>query len=182
MTTEKLAESIVMTMLSEDNEQALRLLYNRYHQKIYRLSLRYLKSPSQAQEIVQDVFLKLWFERRNMKIELPVEAWLVTVAKNKLINQFKKIASEKTAIDDYAHYTESAEEGTEQKLLSGELEKRVQELVNKLPPMQQQVYQFAKVEGLSYSDTAARLNISALTVKTHLARVMDKFRKTLLGK
>ncbi len=182
MTTEKLAESIVMTMLAEDSEHALRLLYNRYHLKIYRLSIRYLKSSVLAQEIVQDVFLKLWFERKNMKVELPVEAWLVTVTKNKLINQFKKMASEKNAIEGYTHHAKDSEAETEQKLLSGEFEKRVQDLVKSLPPMQQQVYHYAKVEGLSYNDTAARLNISALTVKTHLARVMEKFRKTLLGK
>lgn len=182
MTTEKLAESIVMTMLAEDSEQALRLLYNRYHSRIYRLSLRYLKSPALAQEIVQDVFLKLWFERKNMRVDLPVEAWLITVAKNKLINQFKKMANEKTAMESYTLHADQSVSEAEQKLLKGELENRVQELVNALPPMQQQVYQYAKVEGLSYSDTAARLNISALTVKTHLARVMDKFRKTLLTK
>lgn len=180
MTTEKLAESIVMTMLAEDNEQALRLLYNRYHSKIYRLSLRYLKSSALAQEIVQDVFLKLWFERKNMKVEMPVEAWLITVAKNKLINQFKKMVNEKNSMESYSLYADQSVSEAEQKLLKSELENRIQETVNSLPLMQQQVYQYAKVEGLSYSDTAARLNISALTVKTHIARVMEKFRRILL--
>lgn len=178
-TEKKYEESILITLLANDSEHAFRLLYERYYNRIYKLSIRYLKSPVLAQEIVQDVFLKLWFERKNMKAELPVEAWLVTVAQNKLINQLKKLASEWNMRKTYSEDADSNEAEAEAKLFSADLEKQVQLLINNLPQMQKQVYQFAKINGLSYNEIATRLNISPLTVKTHMARAIDKIRKSL---
>lgn len=178
-TEKKQEESILITLLANDSEHAFRLLYERYSNRIYKLALRYLKSPVLAQEIVQDVFLKLWFERKNMKVALPVEAWLVTVARNKLINQFKKMASEWNKRKQFVAETDSSFTEGEEKLMNADLEKQIHSLVSRLPQMQQQVYHFAKVDGLSYSEIASRLNISPLTVKTHMARAMEKIRKSL---
>lgn len=178
-TEKKHEESILITLLANDSEHAFRLLYDRYSNRIYKLSIRYLKSSVLAQEIVQDVFLKLWFERKNMKSELPVEAWLVTVAKNKLINQFKKLAGEWNMQKSYTVEMGTGLSDGEAKLMNADLEKQVHSMVNRLPQMQKQVYHFAKVNGLSYNEIATRLNISPLTVKTHMARAMEKIRKSL---
>jgi RNA polymerase sigma-70 factor (ECF subfamily) len=175
----KQGESELMTLLANDSEHAFKFLYDRYSNRVYKLSLRYLKSPDLAKEIVQDVFLKLWFERKNMQVDKPVEAWLITVAKNKLINQFKKITHEwnkqlslEVNANDYKYDVEA-------KLLNAEFEKQFSYMVNQLPQMQKQVFQFAKIDGLSYNEIATRLNISPLTVKTHMSRAMEKIRKSL---
>ncbi len=178
-TEKKHEESILITLLANDSEHAFRLLYDRYSNRIYKLSIRYLKSPVLSQEIVQDVFLKLWVERKNMKAELPVEAWLVTVAKNKLINQFKKLAGEWNMQKSYTREMGISLPDGEEKLMNADVEKQVHSMVNRLPQMQKQVYHFAKVNGLSYNEIATRLNISPLTVKTHMARAMEKIRKSL---
>lgn len=178
-TEKKYEESILMTLLANDSEHAFNLLYAQYSNRVYKLSIRYLKSPLLAQEIVQDVFLKLWFERKNMKIDFPVEAWLITVAKNKLINQFKKITREWNIQKSF-----KIEEGIEladgdSRLMKAELEKYLNSMVNRLPIMQKQVFNFGKMDGLSYGEIATKLNISPLTVKTHMARALSKIRKSL---
>lgn len=172
-------ESILMTLLANDSEHAFKLLYNRYSSRIYKLSIRYLKSPVLAQEIVQDVFLKLWFERKKMKVDLPIEAWLITVAKNKLINQFRKLANESNMWRTYDAAISVNKSDGETKIMNAEFEKQLNSMINRLPYMQKQVFHFAKDEGLSYSEIASRLNISPLTVKTHMARALDKIRKSL---
>lgn len=169
----------MMTLLANDSEHAFKLLYNRYNNRIYKLSIRYLKSPVLAQEIVQDVFLKLWFERKNMDADLPVEAWLITVAKNKLINQFKKLTSERNMLSTYDADSNTHKSDGETKLISSEFETQLNTMINGLPQMQKKVFHFAKEDGLSYSEIASRMNISPLTVKTHMARALDKIRKSL---
>jgi RNA polymerase sigma-70 factor (ECF subfamily) len=175
----KQEESLLMTLLANDSEQAFKLLYNRYNNRIYKLSIRYLKSPTLAQEIVQDVFLKLWFERKNMHVDMPVEAWLITVAKNKLINQFKKLATERNLLSMYDVEMNVNKSDGETKMISNEFEKQLNTMINRLPQMQKQVFHFAKDDGLSYNEIASRMNISPLTVKTHMARALDKIRKSL---
>ncbi|CAL1518895.1 RNA polymerase sigma-70 factor [Chitinophaga sp. MM2321] len=181
MSTErKQEESILMSLLAKDSEYAFRLLYDRYSNRIYKLAIRYLKSPVLAQEIVQDVFLKLWFERKNMITDKPVEAWLITVAKNKLINQFKKLTREwnrKSAYNADVPINKSTD--GESKLLNAEFERNFNSIINGLPQQQKQILHFTKEEGLSYNEIALRLNISPLTVKTHMARALDKIRKCL---
>jgi RNA polymerase sigma-70 factor (family 1) len=175
----KQEESSLMTLLANDSEYAFKLLYEQYSNRIYKLSIRYLKSPPLAQEIVQDVFLKLWFERKNMRVDKPVEAWLITVAKNKLINQFRKMASEWNTCShiNIEIGTDNAEAAI--KIMNAELEQQLNVMINQLPQMQKKIFHFAKDEGLSYSQIASKLDISPLTVKTHMARALDKIRKSL---
>ncbi len=175
----KQEESKLMTQLANDCETAFKLIYNRYKNRIYTISIRYLKNPVLAQEVVQDVFLKLWLERKNMKTDLPVEAWLVTVAKNKLINQFKKIAKEWNVLKSYQAEKSSYADDGDSKVLNNEFERQLHSMINCLPQMQKNVFHFAKEDGLTYNEIATKMQISPLTVKTHMARVLEKLRKSL---
>lgn len=175
----KQEESKLMTQLANDCETAFKVIYNRYHNRIYALSIRYLKTPVLAQEVVQDVFLKLWFERKNMNANLPVEAWLVTVAKNKLINQFKKITKEWVVLKAYQVEKSSFTDDGDSKLMNNDFERQLHSMINCLPQMQKRVFHFAKEDGLSYNEIAAKMQISPLTVKTHMARALEKLRKSL---
>ncbi len=178
-TEKKQEESLIMNLLAKDSEYAFKILYEKYSNRIYKLSLRYLKSPVLSQEIVQDVFLKLWFERRNIQWDKPVEAWLVTVAKNKLINQFRKMANEWNTSNNIDNVTITERNESEGKLMNAEFEQQLHRMLNRLPQMQKQVLHFAKDEGLSYNEIGSKLNISPLTVKTHMARALGKIRKSL---
>jgi RNA polymerase sigma-70 factor (ECF subfamily) len=95
---EKYEQSKLIALPSDDSEYAFQLLYDRYRNRIYKLSLRFLKSSILAQEVVQDLFLKLWFSRKNIDPDKPLEAWLFTIAKNALINRFKKLVNEWNAL------------------------------------------------------------------------------------
>ncbi|MEO5999377.1 MAG: RNA polymerase sigma-70 factor [Chitinophagaceae bacterium] len=178
-TEKKQEESLLITLLANDSELAFKLLYEQYSNRIYKLSIRYLKSPPLAQEIVQDVFLKLWFERKNMKPDKPVEAWLLTVAKNKLINQFRKMTNEWNTSIHLNDERGADHSNAESKLMHAEFEQQLHTMIDRLPQMQKRVFHFAKDEGLSYSEIGSKLNISPLTVKTHMARALDKIRKSL---
>ena len=100
-------------------------------------------------------------------------------SKNKLINQFKKITREWNIQKSF-----KIEKGIEladgdSRLMKADLEKYLNSMVNRLPLMQKQVFNFGKIHGLSYGEIATKLNISPLTVKTHMARALNKIRKSL---
>jgi len=74
------------------SEKDFKLIYNSCQPRIYQVALRYLKSSIEAQEVVEEVFLKFRQERNNIKSDTPVEAWLYTTAKNYTIKRLKRKA------------------------------------------------------------------------------------------
>ncbi len=177
---ERYEETKLINLLANDSEYAFQLLYDRHRNRIYRLSTKYLKSPVLAQEVVQDVFLKLWIMRRDINANKPLEAWLYTVAKNTLINRFKKLSNEWNELTIYTKKVEVVGENTDSKILTAELKYHLNNAINQLPDKQKEVYQLAKIEGYSYNEIAVEMQISPLTVKTHLTRALESIRTFLI--
>lgn len=172
-------ESKLILLLAEDSEYAFQLLYDRYRNAIYHTGIRFLKSPVLAQETVQDVFLKLWLERKNLDAHSPIEAWLYTVAKNAMLNRLKRIASEWKALHQFRQLSPKTGNSASDKLEDANYQQLLQQILLELPQQQQMVFRLARHENLTYSQIGEKMGISALTVKTHMARALNHIRARL---
>jgi RNA polymerase sigma-70 factor (ECF subfamily) len=177
-------ESRIIQALNEGCERALRYVYDKYSGRIYFLAMKFLKSPEQAQELVQDVFLKLWEKRTELDKDRPIEAWLYTVARNRVINQFKKMAREqvKRVSQPVAEERLQAAEEADGRILERETSYLLQEAIRRLPEKQREVYTLARLEGYSRMEIAEQMQISALTVKTHMSRAVISVKNFLQNK
>jgi len=169
-------EAKLITLLADDSEYAFQLLFDRHRNRIYQTAIRYLKSPVLAQEVVQDVFLKLWFERRNIRRDLPLEAWLFTVAKNNLLNRVKKLANEWKALKNLGVEGNQSINNTEDILQESEDNMILQQAIKSLPERQRKVFLLARTEHLTYFQIGENLGISPLTVKTHMSRAVENIK------
>lgn len=174
-------EAHLITLLADDSEYAFQLMYDRYRNRIYQTAIRYLKSPLLAQEVVQDVFLKLWIERKNIKIDQPLEAWLYTVAKNNLINRLKKIASEWKALSNLKFITQQSVSSTSAKIEDAQYNALLQKAILSLPQQQQTVFCLARHEHLTYMQIGEKMGISPLTVKKHMSRALLHIKTCFSG-
>lgn len=172
----KYEESTLLSLLAQDSEYAFQLVFDRYRNNIYKVAMMYVKSPVIAEEIVQDVFLKLWFQRTQLTEIRSLESWLFTVTKNLTLNCLKKIAHEWTAREKWIKQNDLSENNTDHKILNTEYQQLFQKAIEHLSPQQQQVYRLAKEQGLSYDVIGQQLCISPLTVKTHMARALAGIR------
>ncbi len=172
----KYEEAKLISMLIEDSEYAFQLLYDRHRKRIYQTALRYLKSPILAQEVVQDIFLKLWFNRKNLKADQPIEAWLYTLAKNNLINRLKKIANEWQAIKALTAVAEVSVNNAGSRLEEGQYNQFLQKAIAALPDQQRKVFVLARQQQMTYIEIGEELGISPLTVKTHMARALESIK------
>ena len=170
-------ESRLISLLNEDSEYAFQLIYDKHRNRIYQTAIKFLKSPIIAQDVVQDVFMKLWFERHKIEPSKPVEAWLYTVAKNNILNKLRKIANDWKAIDLLSHTILQSENNTVQKLTEGEFKQKLQSAVSKLPEQQKVVFILSRFEKLTYIQIGEKMGISPLTVKTHLSRALFAIKK-----
>jgi RNA polymerase sigma-70 factor (ECF subfamily) len=175
-------EARLIALLADDSEYAFQLLFDRYRNRIYQIAMRYLKSPLLAQEVVQDVFLKLWFERKNIRQDLPLEAWLFTIAKNNLLNRLKKLANEWKALKVIGHTEKQESESSEDKVQESQYNQLLQEALQNLADQQRRVFLLSRTEHLTYNQIAERMGISALTVKTHMSRALESIRNYFLSR
>lgn len=176
-------EAKIISLLSDDSEYAFQLLFDRHRNRIYQTAIRYLKSPVLAQEVVQDVFLKLWFERKNIRKDMPVEAWLFTIARNNLLNRMKKLASEWKALKNFRHTNNTTASGSpEDKVQESQYDQLLQEALQILPEQQRKVFLLSRNEQLTYAQIGEKLDISPLTVKTHMSRALEAIRSFFMSR
>jgi RNA polymerase sigma-70 factor (ECF subfamily) len=175
-------EARLIALLADDSEYAFQLLFDRYRNRIYQTAIRYLKSPVLAQEVVQDVFLKLWFERRNIRKDMPVEAWLFTIAKNNLLNRLKKLANEWKALKNLKLSDERSPNNPEDKVQESQYDQLLKEALQSLSDQQQKIFLLSRNEQLTYARIAEKLDISPLTVKTHMSRALEAIRAYFMSR
>jgi len=173
----KYEEFKLLTLLSDNSEYAFQVIYDKYRNRIFQTAVQYLKSPASGQEVVQDVFLKLWFERKNIHPDKPIEAWLYTVAKNNIMNRLKKISNEWKALDQLAHTLVVQAPPASEKAESAEYNQLLTNAINVLPQQQKKVFTLARTNKMTYLQISEKLNISPLTVKTHMTRALQQIRE-----
>jgi len=165
-------EKELLLQLAEGNENAFTILFEQYQDSIYKTAYWYLKSHAQAQEIVQEVFLKIWQKRGDLGEVRFFKTWLLTLARNYIIDYMRKLASESAARDRWGKEMPSQENGADYKARQSHYQDLLEEAVKGLSPQQKSIYKLAKEQGLSYEEIGVRLSLSPLTVKTHMARAL----------
>jgi RNA polymerase sigma-70 factor (family 1) len=163
---------LLLHQVSSGDEQAFREVFNIFSPKIYLFALKLTRSKSLAEEVVQDVFLKIWDLRSSMTVIEHFPSYLYVVTRNNCFNTLKRIATEqkvKMALVKQNYYFHT---DTEESVIYHDYQNLLRAIVEKLPPQQKLVYGLCHEEGLRYEEAATRLKISRLTVKTHMQQAL----------
>jgi len=169
----------VLRQLALGNELAFVQIIDRYEQRVFSVAYKFLKSREQAKEIVQEVFMRVWTKREAFAEAKNLEALIYTATRNLTLNLLEKLANERSAQYQFTQRRDNVSHATEYTLRDNEYEALLHKSLQELPPQQLLVYQLAKVEGLSYEETAERLNISPNTVKYHIKHIHRFLREKL---
>lgn len=148
-------------------------IYERYCKRLYGFVLRYIKQEADAEEIVQEVFIKVWEARNKIDVYSSFESFLFTVAYNATMSLFRKRVQEKKYLEhlktlqQVEHAPDTANE-----IHFIELNKKLQALLNELTPRQKEIFQLSREEGLTHEEIARKLNVSVNTVKKHMGNAL----------
>jgi RNA polymerase sigma-70 factor (ECF subfamily) len=175
---DKYDESRMLELLAAGSEYAFTELFSRYRAKVYTVAFRFLRTQESAEEVVQDVFLKCWLKRQELIQVKNLDAYLRTVTRNLVLNRFRKLANEAAAQQELGRREQKTDD-TDHLLLGHQYQKILETALSKLPPQQREVYRLAREEELSHEDIASRMNISPVTVKSHMARALQYIRRYL---
>jgi len=161
---------VLLSQIGRDDERAFRQLYNQYHQKIYAIGYYLTRSRTVAEDIVQDVFLKIWDKRAELPEVRHFEGWLKIIVKNHTLNMLEKAARERLSRKAQAAQAGDAFADT---LLAPKLEQKeinhlIQKAIDRLPAQQKKAYLLNKQEGFRAAEIAEIMDLSIHTVKNHL--------------
>lgn len=162
--------------LLEGDESALREIINRYHKKVYLFVLSFLKDKDKSDEVVQDTFLSFWLFRKRLNPDKPLAPLLFTIARRKLIDCWRKEAMGKRYFERISEITAGTHNETQEQVYVKDIERTVDELLDRFTEQQKQVFTLSRYENLSYDEIAERLQISRNTVKYHLVNALKMLR------
>ncbi|MFW0718607.1 RNA polymerase sigma factor [Pedobacter sp. N23S346] len=173
-------EKLILAKIANGDQQAFGVLFNFYRNKVYGYALAILQEDTAAEEIVQDVFIKLWIKRAGLSTIENFGGFLRITTRNETLNALKKVAIEQKNYQIANQNNSDIDSGTENEIQFRETKKLLDSAIEKLPPQQKLIYNLCHIEGLKQKDVADKLNLSPLTVKTHLRDAVKSIKTYLI--
>ncbi len=172
-----------MQFLREGEQAAFTEIYRRYNKQVYRYLISLVKMAYLAEDLVHEVFLKLWEARERLEIRDNFSGYLFRICHNKAYDAMVKIARERDLQAELLnHYPlfPSGETHTLEELQ--EMDNLVEQALSSLPPQRRKVYELCKRQGKSYQEAATELGITVQTVKDHMKKALAALRVFLQNK
>jgi RNA polymerase sigma-70 factor (family 1) len=170
----------IFIRISKGDEKAFRYLFDQYKTRVYYFILRLVRSEEVAEELTQDVFMRIWISRHTLtEVDNP-GSYLFVTARNRSLDHLRNQKIEKGMIQSLEKKMgDGTVNTTEEVILYNETNRILQEAVRLLPEQQRTVYRLARLEGLSREEIAERLGISPNTVKNHLSSAIKAVKAYL---
>ncbi len=149
--------------------------------KLFRFSLRIVGNVAEAEDVVQEVFIKVWNKRNDLANYSNVEAWCMTLTKNLSIDKLRSKHRRADSIKDGFDIPTAKSDTPYHQTAYNDTFDRVQKLLNNLPEKQRMVMQLRDIEGLTYQEIADALDISLQQVKVNLFRARQQIRVQLVN-
>ncbi|WP_167019312.1 RNA polymerase sigma-70 factor [Chitinophaga sp. Cy-1792] len=175
-------ESAILEKVAKGDEAAFTLLFDHNWNTVYGVAFALTKSADMAEEMTQEVFVKLWLNREKLAAVDNLKGYLFMVARNQIYNAFRRKIKSVSFTDHLMEYIQAvvpATESTDAKLLSNELEQLVAKAVEQLSPQQHTIYCLSRYQGMSQEEIANTLHISVHTVKSHMNKALHTIRDYL---
>ena len=173
------SDSTVINLIREGNGQAFEKIFRQYFKNLHAYAYTFMKDDEQAEEIVQNVFCRIWEKREQLKTDGSLKAYLYRSVHNESLNYLKH---QKTRAAFQVHFNNSddqtASEASE-KIIVAELDGHIQKALNELPLQCRIIFQLSRFENLKYKQIADQLNLSVKTVENQMGKALKVLRLKL---
>ncbi len=172
-------DQLLIQKIQNGNSEAFAVVYERYADRVYSLALSFLKDEGWSEDLLQEVFWKLWEHRERLDTQENLWTYLFVLTKHRALNKIREIKNARMKMDQLLLKSESL--GLTNHISIGQKElvaciERAKELMSQ---QQQLVFELCKTEGLTYSEAGERLNIAPNTVKNHMVQSLKVLRTYL---
>jgi RNA polymerase sigma-70 factor (ECF subfamily) len=162
-----------------DDQNAYRQLFTLFYKSLQHFAATYVRSPETAEEIVSDVFMKVWKKRAGLVRIHNLKLYLFISTKNTALNYLRSQKKLPLAVEQYQVQLQSIYFDPEKLMLTAEMMNRVQKAINDLPPRCQLIFKLVKEDGLKYREVAELLSLSNKTVENQMTTAIKKIGQAI---
>ena len=166
--------------LVEGDEEAFVALYHKYHRKIYATALKMTQSDDIAQDVTQNVFLKIWDTRATLNPEKNFAAFISVICRNAIFDIFKRATLEKTIKKELQQFSEIQEPDQDNDDFYEIYKTMLDNAIAGLPPQRRTIFELCKLQEKTYDEVARSMNILRSTVQDHIVKANKFIREYLL--
>jgi RNA polymerase sigma-70 factor (ECF subfamily) len=173
------SDSEIIRRIRQGDKQEFEKLFRSSYVSLVRYAKTILKDHDTAEEIVQDLFFRLWQDRSNITIESSLNGYLFRSVHNKSLHfiEHQKVIN-RHAGEIAASADETAEPVTDA-IYYSELQSKVARVLERLPERCSVIFRMSRFEGLKYNEIAEKLSVSLKTVEANMGKALKEFRKAL---
>lgn len=171
------SEKEIVNLLRQGDERALRHLYAVHIKQLHYFVLRIAKSKQLTEDVIQDVFIKVWNNRLQIDPNQPFKPYLYTIARHQLLNLLKRARHESYILEEIRKSAVPAESTTEMQVAYNESYAILKEAINVLPLHCREVFIRCKIEGLSYRQVSDELGIAEGTVNSQMVKALRSIKQ-----
>lgn len=147
-----------------------------YEKRIYAFFLKHIKMPATAEDLTQDVLMKIWIRRKSLENIQNLDNYVFSMAKNHVIDHLRKAKTNRQYKDALQREIAVQQPLALDKIIYSDYKVILDKLLNDLPPRQKEIFLLSRMKGLSHDEIADQLNISTKTVRNHLFLAMKHIR------
>ena len=172
-------EQQLVFQLKNGNQASFQKLYAVYAPKLFAFSRKYLNSQEDAEEIVQEVFLRIWEKRGNIDENQSFSSYVIQAAKHRIFNGFRKKVNEQAYLDFLIYADNSYSNFTELDVEYQEVKEKAESAIESMPPKRQEIFRLSRESGLKNKEIAEKLQISIKTVENQMGQALKYLRGEL---
>jgi len=166
-----------------DDTQAYKQLFLLFYPSLVPFAISIIRSKELAEEIVSDVFIKIWEKRRQLDKVENLSLYLFTAVKNRCINQMQDQKNKHNLeINDTVIEFRSLYHDPEQKLISAEMIQQIHKAIQDLPPQCRMIFKLVKEEGFKYKEVAELMQLSVKTIENQMSIAFRKIGSAIQSK
>lgn len=170
-------ETMLLRQMQAGNEEAFTVIFRHYAPQLFLKAFTLLKDRLLAEEIVQEVFTRIWQKRERLDPEQNFSGWLSTITVNQVLDMFRKMKRDRLLQERFLYMQSKNYQHIDEFIDYRQSREILEKAVKELSPQQHKVYQLCQVEGYSYKETASELGISPITVKEYLVNANKVIRR-----
>jgi RNA polymerase sigma-70 factor (ECF subfamily) len=170
-------EKELLKKLRGGDSFAFEVLFYKYRNKVKGFAVKIIPSKIDFEEIVQEVFVKVWINKESINPEKDFQSYLFSIAKNLILDHLKSAVNRKLYFIGEHFQQDLLIDDSQESLLIDDAEEKLQKLINEIPERRREIFLLSRFEGLSYKQIAEKLNISENTVDSQIRNALAFLRK-----
>ncbi|MDT3401949.1 RNA polymerase sigma factor [Mucilaginibacter terrae] len=172
----------IITLLKQGDTQAFGLVYDQYSSPLLAKILRMVKDTDSAEELLQDVFLKVWNNRERIDPSQSFKSWIYAIAINVVYDYYRKLSRDARLQQELInHFAEIYNSDSDDELIFEKRREILDKALAQLPPQRLAVFRLCRLEGKSYQEAAEELGISSSTVSNHLVQATKTVKEFIFN-